>query len=608
LFGLLTTTLIFVSSELVLAMFGVTPVYYNHDPYVGFTSYSPLFVEKTFASGEKVFATAISNKRNFNVQRFSFKKSPGTYRVFCMGGSTTYGRPFDDQTSFCGWLRVYLKTFYPLRSWEVVNAGGISYASYRVVQVMQEIVQYDPDLFIVYSGHNEFLEARTYSSILKQPQWVIELDGLLNRTRVYTVLKKVLVAGNQGQQANRNNKLSDKVDTLLDHSVGLNAYQRDPEWQANVLAHYRFNIQKMAKIAKASDAELILVVPASNLKNSSPFKSEHGMSLTEQQHADWSMLLGNAQSARFDRLWTEELSYLYQAEAIDERYAEVQYKLGKVFYALGDFDSAKNSFQKALDEDICPLRALSSMPSMIYETAEQHKVPVIDFIKLLEDDSFQIFGHKILGEAYFYDHVHPKIRAHRMLAIALMQTLVGMTILEPSPLWNRQVLEQTNLKVMAKVDQLAQGRALKNLAKVLSWAGKYEDAARLSKQALQTLGSDAELYFILGLNAYSNGRSEDAIRYYQKAVKLEPKYVKARNNLGIVLVHVGQYQQAIAEYQEVLHLKPDHADAHFNLGNALMETNNPVVALKHYRMALSIQPDDQVLKAILSDTVLGKRN
>ena len=86
-----------------------------------------------------------------------------------MGGSTTYGRPFDDATSFCGWLRELLPVADPSRQWELINAGGISYASYRVAALMEELADYQPDVFIVYSGQNEFLERRTYSGIIEMP-------------------------------------------------------------------------------------------------------------------------------------------------------------------------------------------------------------------------------------------------------------------------------------------------------------------------------------------------------------------------------------------------------------------------------------------------------
>ena len=58
----------------------------------------------------------------------------------------------------------------PTPHWEVINAGLLSYGSYRVAMVMEELITYEPDLFIVYTGHNEFLERRTYKEIIAAPE------------------------------------------------------------------------------------------------------------------------------------------------------------------------------------------------------------------------------------------------------------------------------------------------------------------------------------------------------------------------------------------------------------------------------------------------------
>lgn len=148
-------------AEVGLAIFGVTPVAHDMDPQVGFARQPRLFVESRAEGGEVAMATAPNKLRFFNTQRFAKRKADGTYRIFCLGGSTTYGRPYNDKTSFCGWLRVLLPAADRSRQWEVINADGISYASDRVLNVARELTAYEPDLLLVYTGQNEFLERRT---------------------------------------------------------------------------------------------------------------------------------------------------------------------------------------------------------------------------------------------------------------------------------------------------------------------------------------------------------------------------------------------------------------------------------------------------------------
>ena len=134
-----------------------------------------------------------------------------------MGGSTTYGRPYFDDVSFCGWLRAYLQAADPTRNWEVINAGGVSFASYRVTRLMDELKQYQPDLFIVYSGQNEFLEQRSYGGLIDQPDWLINLNASLSGTRVYTALEKLIeaVKPDSLKQAKARSQLSGEVDEIL---------------------------------------------------------------------------------------------------------------------------------------------------------------------------------------------------------------------------------------------------------------------------------------------------------------------------------------------------------------------------------------------------------
>ena len=142
--------------------------------------------------------------------------------MFCLGGSTTYGHPYTHSTSFCGWLGEYLPVADPTRDWEVVNAGGISYASYRAARLAEELAELEPDLFVVLSGHNEFLERRTYADVISLPPAVRGLGALASRTRTYSALSGALgaVRGRGDGGTRQAAELEPEVTTLLDQAVG----------------------------------------------------------------------------------------------------------------------------------------------------------------------------------------------------------------------------------------------------------------------------------------------------------------------------------------------------------------------------------------------------
>ncbi len=161
-----------VLGELVLRLCVPAPAVGLDDPYISFSGLRPLFVLDSTGSR---FETAENRLTYFCPQSFAAAKSPETFRVFCLGGSTVQGRPYSVETSFTTWLELNLRAARPSADWEVVNCGGISYATYRLVPIMRELLGYEPDLFIICTGHNEFLEDRTYRRLKRTPRTLIRL-------------------------------------------------------------------------------------------------------------------------------------------------------------------------------------------------------------------------------------------------------------------------------------------------------------------------------------------------------------------------------------------------------------------------------------------------
>ncbi|RMD97873.1 MAG: SGNH/GDSL hydrolase family protein, partial [Calditrichaeota bacterium] len=87
---------------------------------------------------------------------FAVNKSHRVFRIFCLGGSTTAGFPFDCQVSFPQQLRYMLRQAYPQYHFEVINLGISALNSYTVLDLLPAILDLQPDLILIYMGHNEF--------------------------------------------------------------------------------------------------------------------------------------------------------------------------------------------------------------------------------------------------------------------------------------------------------------------------------------------------------------------------------------------------------------------------------------------------------------------
>ncbi|MBW2467254.1 MAG: SGNH/GDSL hydrolase family protein, partial [Deltaproteobacteria bacterium] len=260
-----------------LALLGVKPTLKTEDPFVGFASNVPLFVPGPGPMGKNYLTTAQNKLNNFNQQSFPQEKAPNTFRIFSLGGSTTYGRPYNDLTSFSNWLRELLPVADRSKNWEVINAGGISYASYRSAYLMEELINYQPDLFIVYTGHNEFLEERTYGQIRDMSPIIRTTVSVLARTRTWsamtTAFQKLGIHPEEDEEERDN--LALEVVTILDKSAGLERYTRDDPLQEKILRHYRISLERMVAMARSVGAKIIFVTPAGSLNDCTPFKSEH---------------------------------------------------------------------------------------------------------------------------------------------------------------------------------------------------------------------------------------------------------------------------------------------------------------------------------------------
>lgn len=568
----------FILMELILMVAGVKSLYKRTDPAVGFAGYAPLFLKHTQPDGEQIFSTASNKMEWFNMQSFPAKKADNVIRIFCIGGSTTYGRPYDDRTSFCGWLRRFLPAVDPTRNWEVINAGGISYASYRAAKLMEELADYEPDLFIVYSGHNEFLESRTYNKLLKVPKFLRSLAVLASRTRVYSLLSDLI--------NKRNAVLPTEVTALLDHSVGPDDYHRDDEMRDAILDDYKTSLFRMTHISEGARAKLMFVTPASNIGDFSPFKSEPSYNLNAVD-IDRVDALKQAETKALDegdQLLAEAIAR--EALAIDSRDPELLYLHAQALFALGRIDEARIAFTQSRDEDVCPLRALTPVHEIVTDVAQTKNTGFVDFVQIVNENS----PNQIPGSELFLDHVHPTIDGNRMLALAIVQEMLQEGIMSQVDTWNQDKIEEISSELKNSLDEKTHAIALRNLAKVLMWGGKNEEAKRLVELAASMLPEDSESHAQEGILLWRAGNKEEAIVRFQEAIRLAPWNAIIHHKLGVLLSELGRMNEAEVELEEAVRLDPKLTNLYYDFGIVLHALGKNKQAESAYRTALKLNP------------------
>lgn len=651
LFGLLLSGAVLALTEGVLTLVGVVPRAAIEDPFVGFAATRPLFIERKQADGTVMMETAQNKLGLFNRQSFAKAKAPDTVRIFCMGESTTYGNPYRDSTSFCGWLREMLPVADPSRRWELINAGGISYASYRVTALMEELLGYEPDVFLILSGQNEFLEERSYGAVRELPAPVREVAAQITRTRIYSTMERVVRASGIVPAARRYT-LDAEVNERLSHTVGPQDYRRDDEQARHIMRHYELNLARMAAIGRAAGAKVVMAVPPVNMKDVSPFKSEHRAGLTPRELADWNALDARARDALQAGAPNQAAEALQAALVIDARYAETHFMLGQALFGMGKYEQAKQAFQRAIDEDVCPLRILSPMQAAVRSLSAAQDIPLVDAMRIMEDQTQHLVGHRIPGNEMFLDHVHPTIEGNRLLALALLDKLRLDGLLRDASSWTPEAQSQVTQMVLGRLNSADHADAIQHLGRLFGWAGKLDEAHALLLRALDMYGTehkgtllllamsserrgklDESIAYFRRIDAHSDvarlyqrlGRIDDALRAYAQAVaanpgdsnirtqhatllmqlerldeaerelievlRLDPKLMQARGELANVHMKQQRFNDAIREYQALLQHYPDRQEAHFNLGVALVNIGRPAESVLHMRRAIELQPD-----------------
>ena len=629
LFASLTVVTFWVGLEALCTVLGVRPVASHADPFVGFSETVPLTVAVTGDDGRRVRVTAPGKRVWFNDQAFPERKPEGTFRIICVGGSTTFGRPYDDATSFCGWLREMLPAVDPTRRWEVINAGGISYASYRVAIVMDELAEFEPDLFIVLTGHNEFLEHRTYADLLSQSWPRRRLTAALSRTRTWALLDRCITpghadvaVGDETANADGRDRLPAEVDERLNHTIGPEDYHRDDPWKAGVLEHFRVNLRRMVAIAERARARIVFITPAANEKDCAPFKSQStGGVAADLAALPFEQALPFGQVRPFDQarpfgqarphVEDDELSAadeLARAVRRDPRHAGLRFELGRMRLRSGEHDAAANEFRAAIDEDVCPLRAITEITQAIREVGRQSSLGVVDFEDLLRREGIRRNGHPCLGDEFFLDHVHPNVEVHGWLAIWILDHLQAARIVGGRPLrFDRSdpIWDSVSERVQARLTPEYVAVAMRNLAKVFHWAGKFEEAETYARRGLEVLPEDPESRFVLADCLTNLGRPHAALEEYGRLYPTVDRFPRGYLPYAELLKHAGDYQQAKAFATLAIAYRPENAYRYRLLGEIHLALAEWELAAESLTLADRLRPDDPETWLRLAEAHLG---
>jgi len=308
----------------------------------------------------------------FNPLRIAREKPAGAMRIVCLGGSSVRGVGLPPEDSFPAQLQEKLAAAG--QTIEVVNLGGSGLTSEQLIWAAESAAALNPDLAVIYAGHNDWTGARLYRTFTTDRR-LLRLRALLAHSRLYLFARHWLL------------RLTDSPDEPALQPTGGPATRSE---LAATAAAFRRNLTAVAERLRATGAEVLLATAVSN-----PFFPPAGFPRPEalrekEEDRDRSGLSEQTIPAILQKLAPVDPQSL-TPETRD-------YIKGLQAWADGNRAAAYSLLDRARDRDPIPLRATSDFRDGLPTTG----VTVIDLEKSLQ---VRFLAGEPVGDL-FLDNLH----------------------------------------------------------------------------------------------------------------------------------------------------------------------------------------------------------
>ncbi len=462
------------------------------------------------------------------------EKPRATFRIFVLGESAAMGDP-DPAYGFSRYLEVMLRERFPSTTFEVVNTGSVAINSHVLLPIAKGLADQRPDLFIIYSGNNEVVGpygpgTALASSGMSLP--VIRTSIFFRSTRIGQLLSKV---GMQKREWGG-------MEMFLDKQVPA----RSPLMK-HAYENFESNLRDTIAIARRSGARVIVATVATNLKDCAPFASLHREGLGQDALRSWSTLVQQGADLENGRSYAEALKTYLSAEQIDDQYAELEFRIARAQWMLGDYRAAREHFLRARDLDTLRFRADSKINDINRSVASSSAgAELVDADKIFANQS----PNGIVGSELVYEHVHLTPEGNYILARAMFLQIASRLARETGRAPSQQGGDvasdvQSDVPSQVECEQLL--------------AFTAHDRLRIAREMLQRLQKPP---FTNQLN-----HSDQVLRLTIKAGAPDESP-----------------DETSAEYQWAIRKKPDDHILHYNFGLFLFDYNR-AAATEQLRMS-----------------------
>jgi tetratricopeptide (TPR) repeat protein len=574
---------------------------------------------------------------------FLVPKPAGAYRIFCLGGSTTVGYPYWFNGSFSSFLRDRLRATFPDREIEVINVGMTATNSHTVLDVTRELVSYEPDLLIVYDGHNEFYGALGVSSreSLGASRWLTKAYLRLIHWRTFLLLRDGYgrIAGWFASPAAGEKDAGTMMERL---ARGQYIALGGPTY-ARALEIFRNNLAETRELCARHGIPLLLATQASNMRDLPPFVSEGapGTAAVKGSREGTTEARALAREGKFD----QALGRFRGVLAADSLYAAAHYGAARCLDTLGRTAEALAEYRKARDDDQLRFRTSTDFNEAILRAADGSVATTVDMEQMLAAES----PGGIVGRELIVEHLHPNSRGYFLIAKAYAAAMRARGLIAPQAVWterdtvtdarlwhDRHVTELDERTARRRTEVLTSGwpfvdqypevpaitardtlgqfaeamtrgqwnwlRAHKTAAEFYAAKGELDDAEREYRTIMNQIPSDLNTYLTLAKHCLDRGRVREMEDVLLASLKIQ-KTILATRAIADAEMEAGRPAAAVPFYEQTMEFpqRPaEQVDNGYRLGVAYLRADMPRKASDTMLKVLKIRPDFQPAIEILS--------
>jgi Putative Zn-dependent protease, contains TPR repeats len=578
--------------------------------------------------------------------RLTKAKAEGVHRVFVIGESAAMGVP-EPAFALAPQLRAQLRAALPGRQIEVFNLGVTAINSHAILRIVEQAVEFQPDVFVIYMGNNEVVGPYGPGSVVTRgtpPRGLIRTVLWVRSTRLGQLMQWAAA------------RLSSRAafrDWRGMEMFSRNTVARDDSRLAGVYANFEANLRDIVQIAQASGAQVVLSTVATNVKDCAPFVSRHREDLSADESASWTHAMREASLARAHEDVDRAQAWLREALAIDPVHADTHFQLAGLMARAGKWKEAREHYVLAREEDALRFRADDRINDIIRQVgrASGGRLTLIDAAEELAANGEA--GGGPAGAELFFEHVHFRWEGNFALgrkiapsvAAALGEGEVGggawldaaacaravgytgfgrlamaraMSVLtERPPFTFQSSFAEDRIRLLREIADVERAlstggdarEAMRQLETALAadprnpdllfqaaavrlQLGQFEGVLALHERLEREVPAAPELASQKGFALMKLGRTAEAERLLRQTAQAFPYYFQTYGLLAEVWMTAGRREEAREFFARLLERMPENRPARAVFAQILAASGDPAGAEAEWRRVLQQVPDD----------------